>query len=71
MAMTVADALAYHTRALFIDARAALDIAPRVATLMAAELGHDAQWIAEQIEQVRRLAAPYILTPTPVRETRG
>jgi glycerol-3-phosphate dehydrogenase len=71
MAMTVADALAYHTRALFIDARAALDIAPRVAALMAAELGHDAQWIAEQIEQVRQLAAPYILTPTPVRETRG
>ena len=71
MAMTVADALAYHTRCLFIDARAALEIAPRVAALMAAELGHDAAWIAAEIQQVRARAAPYILTPTPTRETRG
>ena len=71
MAMTVADALAYHTRCLFIDARATLEIAPRVAALMAAELGHDATWIAAEIQQVRARAASYILTPTPTRETRG
>ncbi len=71
MAMSVADALAYHTRALFIDARAAADIAPRVAAIMAAELGRDADWITREIEQARAIAAPYILTPIPVRETRG
>ncbi len=71
MAMTVADALAYHTRALFIDARATLEIAPRVAALMAAELGHDAAWIAAEIQQVHARAASYILTPIPARETRG
>ena len=71
MAITVADALAYHSRALFIDARAAADIAPRVAAIMAAELGHDGQWIAREIAHARTVAARFILTPTPVRETRG
>lgn len=71
MAMTVADALAYHTRALFIDARAALDIAPRVATIMANELQRDTNWVASELAALRSIAAPFILTPTPVRETRG
>ena len=71
MAMTVADALAYHSRALFIDARAAADIAPRVATIMAAELGQDAQWIAAETAHARDVASRFTLTPTPVRETRG
>jgi glycerol-3-phosphate dehydrogenase len=71
MAMTVADALAYHSRALFIDARAAADIAPRVATIMAAELGQDAQWVARETAHAREVAARFTLTPTPVRETRG
>jgi glycerol-3-phosphate dehydrogenase len=71
MAMTVADALSYHTRALFIDARAALDIAPRVASIMASELQRDAAWMTSELERLRAIAAPFILTPTPVRETRG
>jgi glycerol-3-phosphate dehydrogenase len=71
MAMSVADALAFHSRALFIDARAAVDIAPRVAAIMAAELKRDADWIAREVELTRAIAAPYILTPIPVRETRG
>jgi len=71
MAMSVADALAFHTRALFIDARAAVEVAPRVAAIMATELGHDGEWTAREIERTRAVATPYILTPTPVRETRG
>ena len=71
MALTVADALAYHTRALFIDARAAADIAPRVAAIMAAELGQDGPWIARETAHAREVAARFTLTPTPVRETRG
>ena len=71
MALSVADALAYHSRALFINARAAAEIAPRVAAIMAAELGHDGPWIARETAHARDVAAGFILTPTPVRETRG
>ena len=71
MALNVADALCYHSRALFIDARAAAEITPRVAAIMAAELGQGAPWVARQIEHARAVAARYILTPIPVRETRG
>ena len=44
MALTVEDVLARRTRALFLNARAALRMAPRVADLMAGELGRDAAW---------------------------
>ena len=48
-ARTVEDVLARRTRALFLNVRAALAMAPRVAELMAAELGRDAAWQAEQV----------------------
>ncbi len=41
MARTVEDVLARRTRALFLDARAAMDMAPAVAQLMATELKKD------------------------------
>ena len=41
MARTVEDVLARRTRALFLNAPAAVEMAPEVARLMAAELGHD------------------------------
>ena len=41
MARTVEDVLARRTRALFLNARAALAMAPAVADLMASELGWD------------------------------
>ncbi len=44
MAMTLEDVLARRTRALFLDARAAMQIAPRAAELMAGELGRDTVW---------------------------
>ncbi len=47
MARTVEDVLARRTRALFLDARAARDCAPRAASLLARELGRDAGWAAE------------------------
>ena len=61
MARTVEDALARRTRALLLDARAAIDVAPRVAKLLAAELGRDAGWIAEQVASFRALARGYLL----------
>lgn len=58
-ARTVEDVLARRLRALFLDARAAADCAPAVATLLAEELGRDADWIASQVAAFRALAAGY------------
>ena len=59
-ARTVEDVLARRTRALFLDARASMEIAPTVAALMAAELGRDEAWQQEQVESFRRLASGYL-----------
>jgi glycerol-3-phosphate dehydrogenase len=59
MARTVEDVLARRLRALFLDAEAAVAAAPRVAALLASELGRDAQWQAVQLEQFRRVAEAY------------
>ncbi len=57
MARTVEDVLARRTRALFLDADAARASAPRVASLIAAELGFDAPWIAQELTAFKALAA--------------
>ena len=59
LAETVEDVLARRTRALFLDARAAAACAPRVATLLAEELGRDATWTETQTTRFRALAADY------------
>jgi glycerol-3-phosphate dehydrogenase len=64
MARTVEDILARRTRALFLDARAAIDTAPVVAELLAAELGRDERWVKAEIAAFRDLAAGY-LVPVP------
>ena len=61
MALTVDDVLARRTRALFLNARAAIEMAPAVAALMARELGRDDAWIAAQLEAFRTIAANYML----------
>jgi glycerol-3-phosphate dehydrogenase len=65
MSRTVDDALARRTRALLLNARATIDITPHVASLMAAELGRDAQWVKTQVESFTTLAKQYILGPAP------
>jgi len=60
MARTVEDVLARRTRALLLNARAAVEMAPRVAELLAAELKRDLTWQAHQVETFRRLAAGYL-----------
>lgn len=57
----VEDVLARRTRALFLDARASGEAAPRVAALLAAELGRDARWQEEQVASFRALASGYLL----------
>jgi glycerol-3-phosphate dehydrogenase len=61
MARTVEDVLARRTRALFLNARAALDMAPVVADLMAAELGWSETLKANQIAAFRDTAANYLV----------
>jgi len=59
MARTVEDALARHTRALFLNARAAAAMAEPVARLLAAELGRDETWVATQVKEFCGLAEQY------------
>jgi glycerol-3-phosphate dehydrogenase len=60
LARTVEDVLARRTRALFLNARAALEIAPRVAELMAAELQRDAAWQVEQVRAFTEVAQGFL-----------
>jgi glycerol-3-phosphate dehydrogenase len=60
MARTVEDVLARRTRALFLDARAALEAAPAVAALLATERGEDAVWQERQVAAFRAVAAGYL-----------
>jgi glycerol-3-phosphate dehydrogenase len=61
MARTVEDVLARRVRALFLNARAAVDAAPRVAAIMAREFGRDAAWERAQVAAFTALARPYLL----------
>jgi glycerol-3-phosphate dehydrogenase len=61
MARTVEDILARRTRALFLNARAALDMAPVVAELMASELGWDEGLRTKQLAAFREVAVNYVL----------
>ncbi len=60
MARTVEDVLARRTRALFLDARAAVAMAPEVAALLAEELGRDAEWCDMQVKEFNQLAKNYL-----------
>ncbi len=59
MARSVEDVLARRIRTLFLDADAAIAAAPKVAELLAAELGCDAAWPANQVAQFNAVAAAY------------
>jgi glycerol-3-phosphate dehydrogenase len=61
MARTLDDMLSRRTRALFLNARAAMEMAPAVAKLMAQELGVGQGWIDQQLHQFNDLARKYLL----------
>ena len=61
LARTLDDVLSRRTRALFLNARAAIDMAPAVAKLMAEELGAKQDWIDQQLQQFDDLARKYLL----------
>jgi len=59
MARTVEDVLARRTRALFLNAKAAMRMAPRAAGLMARELDRDDAWQMRQVESFGEVAQNY------------
>ena len=65
MALTVDDVLARRSRALLLDAAAAIAIAPRVAAILATERNKDRIWEERQIIDFRRMASGYLPLPPP------
>jgi len=61
MGRTLEDVLARRTRALFLDARESLRIAPETAKLMAKKLGYSEDWIKNQLAQYSELAKGYFI----------
>jgi glycerol-3-phosphate dehydrogenase len=61
-ARTVEDLLARRTRALFLNAQAAIDMAPEAAMILATELGRDMTWRNDQVRTFVELAKTYIPT---------
>lgn len=61
MARTVEDVLARRLRILFLDAKAALEVAPHVAEIMQKELMKDDAWKQGQIIEFTSLAKQYMI----------
>ncbi len=59
MARTIEDVLARRFRLLFLNAKIAIDIAPRVAALMAQELSRNEEWKKSQVSSFKKLAMQY------------
>ena len=60
MCMTVEDALSRRTRALLLDAKAAMESASLVSNMMAKEMGKDNDWIKNQITEFNLTAKNYL-----------
>lgn len=60
MARSVEDVLARRLRALFLNAKAAIETAPKVAEIMTDELGKDNSWKIEQIQVFNETAESYV-----------
>jgi hypothetical protein len=62
MARTIEDVLARRTRALLLDARAAIEAAPTVADLLARELGRSDDWKLNDLASFLETAKGYLYT---------
>ena len=61
MARTIEDVLARRVRVLFLDANAAIEIAPEVAVILAKELNKDDEWRQQQITSFLEIAHQYVI----------
>jgi glycerol-3-phosphate dehydrogenase len=62
MARSVEDVLARRTRALLLNAKASIEIAPAVAALLAKELKRDNAWEQQQVDAYTELAQGYVFS---------
>jgi glycerol-3-phosphate dehydrogenase len=69
MARTVEDVLARRTRALFLNSRAAIAMAPKVASILARELGKDQAWAEDEVKRFNELAMQYTLQKIATTES--
>lgn len=65
MARTLEDVLARRTRVLFLDAPAAIKIAPRAAEIMRRELGENEIWAQRQTQNFSETARRYLCESEP------
>jgi len=61
MAITIEDILSRRTRALLLDAKASIEMAPIVGQLLAQEFGKDEAWVKQEVSEYKQLAENYIL----------
>ena len=59
-ARTLEDVLSRRTRALILDAQAAIESAPAMAAVLARELGRDEAWAENQVREFTELAGGYL-----------
>ncbi|MDD4489079.1 MAG: glycerol-3-phosphate dehydrogenase/oxidase [Paludibacter sp.] len=61
MAITLDDVLARRVRLLCLDARKSIEIAEKVARIMAAELSESDEWVEKQVAEFTDIAMGYVL----------
>jgi glycerol-3-phosphate dehydrogenase len=61
MARTLEDVLSRRTRALLLDAKESMRIAPEVVEIMAIAMGKSEEWKKDQLEQFSQLSRQYML----------
>lgn len=61
MALKIEDILSRRMRVLILDAKAAMEMAPRVAEIMAKELSLDQRWKDGELEDFGKLANKYVI----------
>jgi glycerol-3-phosphate dehydrogenase len=62
MPVRLHDVMARRTRALFLNAKASLEMAPEVASIMSKEMGFDKEWEKTEVEEYREVVKNYIVT---------
>lgn len=61
LAQTIEDVLSRRTRALLLDAKASVEMAPEVGRLLAREFGKDDAWVEQEVKEYKQVAQNYIL----------
>jgi len=61
MALKIEDFLSRRCRILLLDAKASIQMAPKVAAIMAEEFRKDEAWITEELEEFYKLAKKYLI----------